>query len=164
MFMMAGAAAVGSAGTVSASATTKLMTSSEAMAALKEGQAKSQAHTSRRTGSSFQAAPSDKADALDGVARRCSDGAWACRKPARAPGGRITPMGRRSASLPTPSGRLLPVRPAFGSDAGDGEMREFGAGAIWRMEDVSGSGHTTTVIGDEDVRLAIVQLADLEGR
>ena len=49
-------------------------------------------------------------------------------------------------------------------DAGDGEMREFGAGAIWRMEDVSGSGHTTTVIGDEDVRLAIVQLADLEGR
>lgn len=38
-------------------------------------------------------------------------------------------------------------------------MREFGAGAIWRMEDVAGSGHTTTVIGDEDVRLAIVQLA-----
>lgn len=36
MFMMAGAAAVGSAGTVSASATTKLMTSSEAMAALKK--------------------------------------------------------------------------------------------------------------------------------
>ena len=36
MMMMAGAAAVGSAGTVSASATTKLMTSSEAMAALKK--------------------------------------------------------------------------------------------------------------------------------
>ncbi|WP_167767200.1 GYD domain-containing protein [Jannaschia formosa] len=34
--MMAGAAAVGSSGTVSASATTKLMTSSEAMAALKK--------------------------------------------------------------------------------------------------------------------------------
>lgn len=36
MFMMAGAAAVASAGTVSASATTKLMTSAEAMAALKK--------------------------------------------------------------------------------------------------------------------------------
>jgi hypothetical protein len=43
-------------------------------------------------------------------------------------------------------------------EAGDGAVREFGAGAIWRMEDVSGSGHTTTVLGDEDVRLAIVQL------
>ncbi|SLN15030.1 hypothetical protein PEL8287_00624 [Roseovarius litorisediminis] len=43
-------------------------------------------------------------------------------------------------------------------EAGDGEVREFGAGAIWRMEDVSGSGHKTTVIGSEDVQLAIVQL------
>lgn len=43
--------------------------------------------------------------------------------------------------------------------AGDGEVREFGAGAIWRMEDTRGSGHVTTVIGEEDVRLAIVQLA-----
>lgn len=43
-------------------------------------------------------------------------------------------------------------------EAGDGDVREFGAGAIWRMEDVAGSGHTTTVLGDEDVRLAIVQL------
>tara|TARA_R110002110_G_scaffold102881_7_gene260422 strand:- start:4194 stop:4604 length:411 start_codon:yes stop_codon:yes gene_type:complete len=42
--------------------------------------------------------------------------------------------------------------------AGDGDAREFSAGAIWRMEDVTGAGHTTTVIGDEDVRLAIVQL------
>ncbi len=49
------------------------------------------------------------------------------------------------------SGRLRVV-------VGDGEAREFGAGAIWRMEDVTGSGHTTTVLGDEDVRLAIVQL------
>lgn len=48
-------------------------------------------------------------------------------------------------------------------EAGDGEVREFGPGAIWRMEDVSGSGHTTTVIGDEDVRLAIVQLPPQPG-
>lgn len=43
-------------------------------------------------------------------------------------------------------------------EAGDGEVREFGAGAIWYMDDTKGSGHTTTVLGDEDVRLAIVQL------
>lgn len=47
--------------------------------------------------------------------------------------------------------------------AGDGQTREFGAGAIWRMEDVTGAGHTTTVIGDEDVRLAIVQLPPQPG-
>lgn len=47
--------------------------------------------------------------------------------------------------------------------AGDGEVRECGAGAIWRMEDVNGSGHTTTVLGREDVRLAIAQLPPLPG-
>jgi hypothetical protein len=71
----------------------------------------------------------------------------------------ILPAGWGGAQHPSPrrqvafclSGRLR-------VEAGDGEVREFGAGAIWRMEDVSGSGHTTTVLGDEDVRLAIVQL------
>lgn len=75
----------------------------------------------------------------------------------------VLPAGWGGAQHPSPrrqvafclSGRLR-------VEAGDGEVREFGAGAIWRMEDVSGSGHTTTVIGDEDVRLAIVQLADTE--
>jgi quercetin dioxygenase-like cupin family protein len=43
-------------------------------------------------------------------------------------------------------------------EAGDGEIREFGVGAIWRMEDVAGSGHTTWALGDEPVKLAIVQL------
>ena len=43
-------------------------------------------------------------------------------------------------------------------EAGDGEVREFGTGAIWWMADTKGSGHTTTVLGDEEVRLAIVQL------
>lgn len=72
----------------------------------------------------------------------------------------ILPAGWGGAQHPSPrrqvafclSGRLR-------VEAGDGEVREFGAGAIWRMEDVNGSGHTTTVLGDEDVRLAIVQLA-----
>ncbi|MFK7793486.1 MAG: hypothetical protein AB8B88_12550 [Devosiaceae bacterium] len=43
-------------------------------------------------------------------------------------------------------------------EAGNGQTREFGPGAIWRMEDTSGSGHTTTVLGEDDVRMAIVQL------
>ncbi|SFC10867.1 hypothetical protein [Tropicimonas isoalkanivorans] len=43
-------------------------------------------------------------------------------------------------------------------EAGDGETREIGPGGIWRMEDTDGAGHTTSVIGPENVQLAIVQL------
>lgn len=43
-------------------------------------------------------------------------------------------------------------------EAGSGEVREIGAGGIWWMTDTAGSGHFTTVLGDEEVRLAIVQL------
>ena len=43
-------------------------------------------------------------------------------------------------------------------EAGNGEIREIGQGGIWRMEDVNGTGHTTTVLGPDDVQLAIVQL------
>jgi hypothetical protein len=76
----------------------------------------------------------------------------------------ILPAGWGGAQHPSPrrqvafclSGRLR-------VEAGDGEVREFGAGAIWRMEDVTGAGHRTTVIGDEDVRLAIVQLPEQAG-
>ena len=42
--------------------------------------------------------------------------------------------------------------------AGDGESRIIKTGGIWQMEDTDGAGHTTTVVGDEAVRLAIVQL------
>lgn len=43
-------------------------------------------------------------------------------------------------------------------EAGDGEVRAIRPGGIWRMEDVTGSGHITTVIGAEEVLLAVVQL------
>lgn len=76
----------------------------------------------------------------------------------------ILPAGWGGAQHPSPrrqvafclSGRLR-------VEAGDGEVREFGAGAIWRMEDVAGAGHTTTVLEDDDVRLAIVQLPPQPG-
>ena len=45
-------------------------------------------------------------------------------------------------------------------EAGNGNLREFGPGSIWWMADTTGSGHKTTVLGAEDVKLAIVQLAD----
>lgn len=43
-------------------------------------------------------------------------------------------------------------------EAGNGDVREFGAGAIWWMSDTTGSGHSTTVLGGKDVRMAIIQL------
>jgi quercetin dioxygenase-like cupin family protein len=49
-------------------------------------------------------------------------------------------------------------------EAGDGGIREFGAGAIWWMADTRGAGHTTTVLGDEDVRMCIVQLGSARKR
>ena len=49
------------------------------------------------------------------------------------------------------------VRRRVRVETGDGEAREFGPGAIWSMEDTAGGGHRTTVLGDEDVHMAIVQ-------
>ncbi len=43
-------------------------------------------------------------------------------------------------------------------EAGDGEVRSITPGGIWQMEDVNGSGHTTQVVGSENVNLAVVQL------
>ncbi len=43
-------------------------------------------------------------------------------------------------------------------EAGDGSSREIRTGDVWRMEDTTGPGHTTSVIGDEEVRLGIVQV------
>ncbi|MDF2231075.1 cupin domain-containing protein [Albimonas sp. CAU 1670] len=70
----------------------------------------------------------------------------------------VLPAGWTGARHPTPRrqmGYLLKGRVRV--ETGDGESREFGAGAIWRMEDTAGSGHRTTVLGDEDVHMAIVQ-------
>ena len=41
--------------------------------------------------------------------------------------------------------------------ASDGDAREIGPGDIWRMEDLSGKGHHTRVVGDTDFDAVIVQ-------
>ncbi len=43
--------------------------------------------------------------------------------------------------------------------AGDGETRRFKSGEVFLLEDLSGMGHTTRVIGDEAFVAAVVQLA-----
>ncbi|SNS55633.1 hypothetical protein [Tropicimonas sediminicola] len=71
----------------------------------------------------------------------------------------VLPAGWSGAQHPSPrrqvafclAGRLRVV-------AGDGEVREIGPGGIWRMEDTTGSGHVSSVIGSKNVELAIVQL------
>jgi quercetin dioxygenase-like cupin family protein len=40
----------------------------------------------------------------------------------------------------------------------DGEMRRFVSGDVVRVEDTAGRGHTTRVIGDEDVVAVYVQI------
>lgn len=76
----------------------------------------------------------------------------------------ILPAGWGGAQHPSPRRQVaLCLSGRLRVQAGDGAVREFGAGAIWRLEDVAGSGHTTTVLGEEDVRLAIVQLPPQAG-
>jgi quercetin dioxygenase-like cupin family protein len=45
-------------------------------------------------------------------------------------------------------------------EVGDGEKRRFVAGSIVRVEDTTGAGHVTRVIGAEPVRAVYVQLPE----
>ncbi len=42
----------------------------------------------------------------------------------------------------------------------DGEVRVFGPGSVTLVEDTSGKGHTSRVVGDEEVLGLVVQLED----
>jgi len=44
--------------------------------------------------------------------------------------------------------------------ASDGEIRRFGPGSVLKVEDTSGKGHTSRVIGNNESVAGIVQLAD----
>ena len=42
---------------------------------------------------------------------------------------------------------------------GDGDARQFAAGEVLHLQDISGKGHSTKVIGDDDLLIAVVQQA-----
>lgn len=69
------------------------------------------------------------------------------------------PVGWTGQKHPSPRAQILfCLQGRMRIEAGDGTVREIGAGDIWRMEDVKGSGHTTSVISDVDMTSAVVQL------
>lgn len=46
------------------------------------------------------------------------------------------------------------------AETSDGEKRTFSAGSIVLLEDTTGKGHRSRVVGDEPVRMMFVQLSD----
>jgi len=78
----------------------------------------------------------------------------------------------RAGFLAAPSGWIGDWHPSSGRnlffvisgdweiEASDGEIRRFGPGSIVKVEDTSGKGHTSRVIGDKESLMGIVQLAD----
>jgi len=44
-------------------------------------------------------------------------------------------------------------------EVSDGEVRQFPSGSAWLHRDLSGKGHNTTVVGDNDAVIAMVRLA-----
>ncbi len=62
---------------------------------------------------------------------------------------------------PTPRRQFLFVlRGIFEGTASDGVVRRFGPGGVLLMEDTTGKGHATRIIGDEDALAAVVQLPE----
>jgi hypothetical protein len=62
---------------------------------------------------------------------------------------------------PTPRRQFIFVlRGIFEGTASDGGVRRLGPGSVLLMEDTTGKGHATRIIGDEDALAAVVQLAD----
>jgi quercetin dioxygenase-like cupin family protein len=69
------------------------------------------------------------------------------------------PLGWTGPAHPSPRKQVLfCLAGALVVTASDGSTREIAAGDAWRMEDTTGKGHTSTVIGDRDFRAAVVQL------
>jgi len=45
------------------------------------------------------------------------------------------------------------------AEVGDGEIRRFGPGSVTLVEDITGQGHRSRVLGDEDVSAMVIHLA-----
>jgi len=66
-----------------------------------------------------------------------------------------------SAPHPAPRRQLFcTLRGEYGVTASDGTVRTFPAGSLLLLDDMTGAGHTTRVVGDGDVLIAAVTLAD----
>ena len=66
-------------------------------------------------------------------------------------------------STPHPAPRrqlFYTLRGAYEVTASDGTVRSFPAGSLLLLEDTTGAGHTTRAVGDGDVLIAAVTLAD----
>ncbi|MHC4664654.1 MAG: cupin domain-containing protein [Planctomycetota bacterium] len=53
---------------------------------------------------------------------------------------------------------MIYIQGEIEAEASDGEVRRFGPGSVTLVEDTTGKGHRSRVIGDEEVILAVVQL------
>ncbi|MCA1646650.1 MAG: cupin domain-containing protein [Chloroflexi bacterium] len=81
--------------------------------------------------------------------------------PAAAYGFLSSPPGWDGGWHPTPARQILfYLSGEIEAEASDGEVRRFGPGSVTLVEDTSGKGHTSRVVGDTDVLLAVVQLPD----
>ena len=59
---------------------------------------------------------------------------------------------------PTPvAQKLVCLKGSVRVTASDGDVREIGPGDVWHMEDCTGKGHHTRVIGEQDFEAVIVQ-------
>lgn len=68
------------------------------------------------------------------------------------------PAGWNEPAHPTPKRQtLVCLRGAIDVTASDGERRRIGPGDVWRMEDRTGKGHHTAVVGDEDFEAVMIQ-------
>jgi hypothetical protein len=48
----------------------------------------------------------------------------------------------------------------FVGETSDGDRRRFGPGSVSLLEDITGKGHRSWVVGDDDVLAAVVQVPD----
>ncbi|MEZ5722732.1 MAG: cupin domain-containing protein [Paracoccaceae bacterium] len=68
------------------------------------------------------------------------------------------PAGWNEPQHPTPKRQtLVCLRGAVDVTASDGEVRRIGPGDVWRMEDRTGKGHHTAVVGDADFDAVMIQ-------
>ncbi|MCB1330857.1 MAG: cupin [Maritimibacter sp.] len=79
-------------------------------------------------------------------------------EPARATLFLRLPAGWNEPQHPTPKRQtLVCLGGAVDVTASDGETRRIGPGDVWRMEDCTGKGHHTAVVGTADFDAVIIQ-------